>query len=122
MTTLPAEGNTTRAGTKAQALHRVMMGGNPILLSTVGGGNGMGGGTGTTAAPTAGQQQGTGRGSTGWSVLTEAVNYFGTASITQEFSKKLLKWQADVGGSRQSAPRLKYKRWKWRICGYLWVW
>ena len=41
----------------------------------------MGGGTGTTAAPKSGQQQGTGRGSTGWSDLTEAIKIFGTAAI-----------------------------------------
>ena len=69
-TTLPAEVNTPSAGTKEQALHRVLMGGNPILQNTVGGGNGMGRRTGTTEAPTAGHQQGAGRGSTGWSALT----------------------------------------------------
>ena len=47
----------------------------------------MGGGTVTTAAPTAGQQQGAGKGSTGWSDLTEAVKMFGPAATTQEFSK-----------------------------------
>ena len=97
-TTLPTEGNTPSAGTKSQALNRVLMGGNPMLNNTSGRGNGMGGGTGKTAAPTSGHQQGTGRGSTGWSALTEAVKTVGPASITQEFSKKLLKWQADVGG------------------------
>ena len=30
-------------------------------------------------------------GTTRWSALTEAVNMFGPAAITQEFSKKLLK-------------------------------
>ena len=90
-TTLPAEGNTPSAGTKAQALHRVLMGGNPILQDTVGGSNGMGRGTGTMAAPTAGRHQGEGRGSTGCSALTEAVKMFWPASITQEFSEKLLK-------------------------------
>ena len=65
----------------------VLMGGNQMLQNTVGGVNGMGGGIGTTAAPTAGHQQGTGRGSTGWSALTEAVKMFGTAATTQEFSK-----------------------------------
>ena len=98
-----------------------MMGENPILQNTIGGGNGMGGETETTAAPIAGQQQGAGRGSTGWSALTEAVKMLGTAAITQEFSK-ILKWQADVGGDRQSAPHLKYKRRKQKFCGYLWVW
>ena len=34
------------------------MGGNPIIQNTIGGGNELGGGTGTMAAPTAGQQQG----------------------------------------------------------------
>ena len=62
-----------------------MMGGYRVLHNTFGGGNGMGGATGTAAAPTAGKQQGTGRSSTGWSVLTEAVNFFGPAAKTQEF-------------------------------------
>ena len=52
----------------------------------------------STPPPTSGQQQDTGRGSTGWSALTEAMKMVGPAAITQEFSKKLLKWQADVGG------------------------
>ena len=68
-----------------------------MLQNKFGGGNGIGGATGTEAAQTAGQQQGTGRRSTGWSGLTEAVIFFGPAAKTQEFSKKLLKWQADSG-------------------------
>ena len=67
----------------------------------------MGGATGTAAAPTAGKQQGTGRSSTGWSVLTEAVKIFGPAVTTQEFSKKLLKWQADVGGDSTKCATFK---------------
>ena len=118
----PTEVNTTSAGKKSQALHRVLMGVNQMLQNTDGGGNGMGGGKGTTAAPRAGHQKGAGRGSTGWSALTESMKMFGPAAFTQEFLKKLLKWQADVGGIRKSAPRLKYKRWKRQICGYLWVW
>ena len=97
-TMLPAEGNTPSAGKKSQALHRVLMGGNLMLQNTLGGGNGMGGGTGTTVAPIAGHQQGAGRGSTGWSALTEAVKMFGPAATTQEFLEKFLKWQADVEG------------------------
>ena len=50
------------------------------------------------AALTAGHQQGTGGGNTGWSAHTEAVKMLGPEDITQDFSKKLLKWQADVGG------------------------
>ena len=65
----------------------VLIGGNPILKNTVQGGNGMGGGTGKTAAPTSVKHKGAGRGSTGWSALTEAVEMFGPAVITQEFSK-----------------------------------
>ena len=30
-------------------------------------------------------------------MLTESVKMFGPAAITQEFSKKILKWQADFG-------------------------
>ena len=55
------------------------MGVNLILHNTVGGRNGMGGWTGTTAALTAGQKQGAGRGSMGRSALTEAVKMFGPA-------------------------------------------
>ena len=64
-----------------------MMGGNLVLQNTVGGGNVMVGGTGTTAAPTSGQHPGAGRGSTGWSALTEAVKKFGPEGITQELLK-----------------------------------
>ena len=116
-TTLPAEGNSPRAGTTAHEIHRVLMGGNLMPQNKVGGRNGMGGGTGKTEEPTAGQQKGAGRGSMGWSALTEAVQMFGPAETTQDFFKKLLKWQAYVGGSQKSAPRLKYKRRKRRICG-----
>ena len=65
------------------------------------------GGTETTATPTSVKHKGTGRGSTGWSALTEAVKMFGTAAITQEFSKKLLKWQADVGGESTKCATFK---------------
>ena len=34
----PAEGNAPRAGTTAQELHRVLMGGHPMLQNSVGGG------------------------------------------------------------------------------------
>ena len=84
---LPEEGNTPSAGTKSQALHRVLMGGNLMIHNIVRGVNGMGGGIGTTAAPTSGQQQGAGKDITVWSSLTEAVKMFGKADITQEFSK-----------------------------------
>ena len=50
------------------------------------------------AALKSGQHQGAGGGYTGWSELTEAVKMIGPAAITHEFSKKLLKWQAHVGG------------------------
>ena len=33
-TTLPTEGNTPSAGTKSQALNRLLMGGNPMLQNT----------------------------------------------------------------------------------------
>ena len=56
-----------------------------MLHNIVMGGNGMGVGTGTTSAPTAGWQQGAGRGSTGWSALTEAMKMFGPAATTHEF-------------------------------------
>ena len=85
-TPLLAEGNAPRLGTTAQELPRVMIEGNQMLHNTFGGANGMGGATGTAAEPTAGQQQGAGRGSTGWSALTEDVKMFGLAAITQEFS------------------------------------
>ena len=43
------------------------------------------------SALTAGHQQGAGGGNTGWSELAEAVKMFGSETITQEFSKNLLK-------------------------------
>ena len=89
-TTLPTEGNTPISGTKSQALNMVLMRGSPMLHNTVGGGNGIVGGTGTTAAPAAGQHQGAGRRSTGGSVLTEAVKMFGPSAITHYFLEKLL--------------------------------
>ena len=66
VTTLPEEVNKHNAGTKSRALHRVMMEENPILQNTIGGGNEWGGGTGTMAALTAGNQQGAEEGDTGW--------------------------------------------------------
>ena len=57
----------------------------PNPIKTVQGGNGMVGGTETTATPTSVKHKGAGRGSTGWSALTEAVKMFGPAAITQEF-------------------------------------
>ena len=48
-----------------------------------------------------------GGGDTGWSALTEAVKCFGPAAITQEFSEKLLKWQADVGGESKECAAFK---------------
>ena len=38
-TTLPTEGNTTSSGKKPQELHRVLIGGNPMLQNTARGGN-----------------------------------------------------------------------------------
>ena len=43
--------------TKSRALHRVIMGENPILQNKIGGGNESRGGTGTMVSLTAGQQQ-----------------------------------------------------------------
>ena len=81
-TTLPVGGGAPRAGTTAQDLHRALMGGSRTLHSTVVGGKKMGGATGTAAAPAAGQQQCVGRGSMGWSALTEAMKMFGPAATT----------------------------------------
>ena len=69
-----------------------------MLYNTFGELNAMGGATGTTAAPTSGQHQGVGRGSTGWLELTEAVKMFEPEATTQEFSEKLLKWHIYDGG------------------------
>ena len=80
-TTLPAGGNSPMAGTTAQNIHRLLIGGNPTLNNTVVGGNRMRVATGTAAAhpaaTSAGQQQCAGRGSMGRSALTEAVNFLG---------------------------------------------
>ena len=43
----------------------------------------------------------------GWSELTEAVKMFGPAATTQEFSKKLLKWKADVRGESTKCATFK---------------
>ena len=51
-----------------------------------------------TAETAACQQQFAGRGSMVWSVLTDPIKRFGQEATTPEFSKKLLKWKADVGG------------------------
>ena len=67
----------------------------------------MEGGTGTTAAQIAGQQQGAGRGSTGWSALTEAVKMFGPAAITQELLKKLLNERQLLGGEPTECATFK---------------
>ena len=40
-------------------------------------------------------------------MLTEAVKCFGPEVPTQEFSKKLLKWQADVGGELKKFATFK---------------
>ena len=58
-----------------------------MLYNIVGGRNGMGGATGTTAAPTAGQQKVAERGSTVCSALTEAMKIIELADTTQEFSR-----------------------------------
>ena len=71
---------------------------------------------------TVGQQQGAWGGNTGWSALTEAVKMFGTEAITQEFSKKILKWQAYVGGESTNCATFKIKAVECckfvGICGY----
>ena len=76
--------------------------GTPTQHNAGVGDNGVGGAAVTMANPTAataaGQQRFAGRGSKVWSVLTAAVKMFGPAATTQEFSKKLLKSQVDVGG------------------------
>ena len=43
----------------------------------------------------------------GWSALMEALIIFGPAATTQEFKKKLLKWQADVGGESKKCAMFK---------------
>ena len=73
------------------------------------GGNEIGGATRTEAALAAGKQQFTGRGSTGWSALTEAVKMFGPAATTQDFSKKILRWQADFMGEWTKCATFKIK-------------
>ena len=106
-TTFPEEGDEKNAGIKSRALHRVLMGENPILQNPIGGGNEWGRGKLTMEALPAGNQQGAGGGNTGWSALTDAVKMFGPAEITQEFSKKLLKWQADVRGESTKCATFK---------------
>ena len=110
-TTFMAEGHVPTAGTIAQKLHRALMGGTPTLHNTGVRGDGIGGTTGTESAPLAateaGQHQLVGRGSTGWSALTEAVTMVGLAATMQDFSKKLLKCQADVDGESTKCATFK---------------
>ena len=91
-----------------------------MLQDTVRGGNGMGGWTGTTAALTEWQQQGWGRGSTGWSALKKAVKMFGPAAITQELSKKLLKCHADVGRESKKCATFKIQAVEVAILRAIW--
>ena len=65
--------------------------------------------TGTAAELESGHQKYKGRGGTGWSALTEAVKIFGPAATTQDFSKILLKGQADVGGDPTKCATFKTK-------------
>ena len=53
-TLLPAGRNAPKAGIELQDIHRALIGGNCTLHSTARGGNGIGGATGTEAAPEAG--------------------------------------------------------------------
>ena len=103
-TTLPQGGNAPRVGTTSQELNRVLMGGNRTLQSKVLGGNEFGGVTGKAAAPTAGHHQCSGRGSTGWSALTETMKMFGPAATTQEFSKKTKM----AGGCRERFDEVRH--------------
>ena len=90
-TALTEGGNATMAETTSKNLHRVLIGGTPTLHNTVVGGNGMGGTTGimagTPVAPATWKKHCTGRRSTGWSVLTEAVKIFEPEETMQEFLK-----------------------------------
>ena len=89
-TTLPVGVNTPMERTTAHNLHRALMGGNPTLHNTVVGGNGMGGATGTVAAPAsspvAGQPQCAGKGEYGMVSADGGREKFGPAATTQEFS------------------------------------
>ena len=98
------------------------MGENIILQNRIGGGKEWEVGTGTMAALKSGHRQDAGGEKKGWSALTEAVKLFGPAAITQEFSKKFLKLQADVGGESTKCATFETQAVKAEICGYPWVW
>ena len=93
------------------ALHWMMMEGNLMQQNAGVGGIGVGGAAATAATPTtstaSGKQQFAGRRSTVWSALTDFVKISGPAVTTQEFSKKLYKWKADVGGDSTKCATFK---------------
>ena len=111
--TFAVGGYAPNVGTSVATLHWTLMGGNVTLHNLGVGGNGVGGLETTAATPTAstdaGQQPFTSRVSTVWSALTAALNTFETEATTQEFLKKLLKWQADVGGESTKCAKFKTK-------------
>ena len=110
-TTFAEGGNVPNAGTIAASLYQTLMGGNPTQHNAGVGGNGVGGVTVAAAMSTsetaAGQQQFTGRGSIVWSALTAALKTFWLAATMQEFSKKMLEWQADIGGESTKCAMFK---------------
>ena len=106
-TTLPEEGNTPNAGTKARALHRLLMGGNHILQNTIGGRKRNGrrdrnnGSTNSRAAARCGKGKYRMVSADGGRENVWAIsNYTG-------FLEKLLKWQADVGGESTNCATFK---------------
>ena len=125
-TTLPLEFKTPRSGTKAQDLHRLIMGGTRIRNNTAGGGNGMRGATGAAAATAVGHQQcaaGGGKGGYGMVSADRGLeNVWSGSDNIGVFGKTTEMVGRYWGGGQRSAPRLKYKRWKRQICGYLLVW
>ena len=74
------------------------------------------------AALTAGQQQGAGRGDTGWSALTEDIKVFGPAAITQEFSKTTQMAGTCWGGVDKMRHILNTSGGSENFAGHVWVW
>ena len=66
-------------------MHQTLIGGTLTIQNAGVGVNGVGGAAMNMAATASGQQKFTGKGSTLWSALTDAVNMSGPAATTQGF-------------------------------------
>ena len=72
-------------------------------------------------AVTVWKQQGAELWNTEWSALMEAVKILGQQVSHRSSIKNYSNGRQMLGGSQQSAPRLKYKRRRRKFWGYSWV-